>query len=391
LREKEKNSTSNPSTLLQKKNKTTNQTYEDLLSNLLGLGDSLKRAGAPHDAVMDAAEKLVAVQRASLRRSTALRAEAQGYDPSRFVGRSNENDNGGNGGNGDNEEPGATTTGGGGAGDATDFVGKLAAAERSRRGTRRAAEGGGEDDDDEEDSEVSDDSVAADTPGAGLEQRALDVLNQIREHEYHLHDLRGYAPEQSGRGNDDVMEVRGGGGMRPAATTATVGGGTVVVGTAPAGGPGPGAAAGGHNQALLGGARNARCPLTTKLLADISEPVEDQRGFVYERAAIEQYVLSETAKRVGGRRAGALPPPNSGIEAYPADVVERATSSGVVAPVAGTNHRVALGYLRPARRLLRELAARRAAAGGGGGGGGAFGEGDNGGGAGADADIDISE
>ena len=64
----------------------------------------------------------------------------------------------------------------------------------------------------------------------------------------------------------------------------------------------------------------------------------------------------------------------------------------MVAPVAGTNHSVSLGTLRPARRLLRELAARRArAAAGGGGVGGGDEAGGGGTGAGADADIEISE
>ena len=99
---------------------------------------------------------------------------------------------------------------------------------------------------------------------------------------------------------------------------------------------------------------------------------------------IEQYILSETAKRVGrvagGRRAAAMPQPGSALSAYPADVVQRARETGVVAPVAGTTHNVSLGALRPARRLLRELAARRrvaatAAAGGAGGVGGGGGGG----------------
>jgi hypothetical protein len=81
-----------------------------------------------------------------------------------------------------------------------------------------------------------------------------------------------------------------------------------------------------------------------------------------------------------------MPAPGAAASEYRADVVARATSEGVLAPVAGTNHMVSLGTLRPARRLLRELAARRARAAAAGGGG----RGEEGAGAGAYADIDIS-
>ena len=342
------------------------QTYDQLLENLLSVGESLKLAGAPHDAVIGAAEKLLAVQRGSLRRSTALLLEAQDYNPSRFVA-----------GNGENEEPAAAAAAGaGGAGDATDFAAKLSAdAAGGRSGRRRArarearseASGCGDGSDD-----GSDDSVGGADEAEALCTRARDALADLRQQEDRLNELRGFAPEQQrrrrARGDDDeVMEVRGG----------DAGGG-----------------AGAGRDGTMAGARNARCPLTTKLLAEIDDPVEDAGGFVYERAVIEGYVLSETAKRSfgGGRRGGAtaaMPAPGAAASEYRADVVARATSEGVLAPVAGTNHMVSLGTLRPARRLLRELAARRAraaAAGGGGWGG----RGEEGAGAGAYADIDIS-
>lgn len=346
--------------------KNIKQTYDQLLENLLSVGESLKLAGAPHDAVVGAAEKLLAVQRGSLRRSTALLLEAQDYNPSRFVA-----------GDGENEEPAAAAAAAaGGAGDATDFAAKLSAdasgarSGRGRAGTRAArgeASGGGDGGGDC----GGDRDGGADEAGA-LGTRARDALADLRQQEDRLNELRGFAPEQQrrrrARGDDDeVMEVRGG----------------------DAGG---GAGAGGAG--TMAGARNARCPLTTKLLAEIDDPVEDAGGFVYERAVIEGYVLSETAKRSFGvgRRGGAtaaMPAPGAAASEYRADVVVRATSEGVLAPVAGTNHMVSLGTLRPARRLLRELAARRAraaAAGGGGWGG----RGEEGAGAGAYADIDIS-
>ena len=380
---------------LSKKNNNQKQPYGQLLDNLLGLGESLQLAGAPPDAVVGAAEKLLQVQRGTLRRSTALLREATDYDPSRFV----------DGGNGENEGPAtaAAAAGGGGAGSATDFAAKLARRRRSSsRRSGESGESGGESSGGESENGDDDDSdsAAAEALAVELDPRARDALDELRQQEDRLDELRGFAPGErrrrargGGAGDDDdeVMEVRGdggggGGGGRPGPLAMVVAGDG---GAAAAGGGGGG---GHHHQnnanALLGGARNARCPLTSRPLAEIAEPVEDERGFGDERAAVERYILTETAKRLGGgrgTRAMAMPPPGSAASAYPADVVQRATSTGVVAPVAGTGHNVSLGALRPARRLLRELAARRARAGG-------VDEMEGGGaGAGADADIEISE
>ena len=334
--------------------------------------------------VVDAAEKLLAVQRGSVARFTALQVEAEKYDPSRFVGGGEAAGAAGAG------AAAAAPAAAGGAGDATDFKAKLAGGAGGKSGRRGEAKN--------EDGDDSEASRGGDSGGAAAEAlmcyAARTSLAEIREQENRLNELRGFAAEEQqrrrGGGDDDdeVMEVRGdaaaaggGGGARPAATA----GGTVAVGR-----PGGG---GGHQQALLGGARNARCPLTSKPLAQITDPVEDASGFVYELAAIESYILSETGRRVGGRRAGAIPPPGSAVSEYPADVVERATTSGVVAPFAGTSHNVSLGSLEPARRLLWELAAasgrRRARVGGSGVGGGGGGE--TGGGTGAGADVDVLE
>lgn len=349
-------------------------------------------AGAPHDAVVGAAEKLLRVQRGTLRRSAALLREARDYDPSRFVD---------GGGNRNGEEDGgpaargatAAAAGGGGVGSATDFAAKLARRRRSSSRRSGGGESGGESSGGESENGDGSDGAAADALAVELDPRARDALAELRQQEDRLDELRGYAPGErhrralGGDGDDDeVMEVRGGdGGGRP--------GPLAMVDAGDGGAAAAGGVGGHHHQntnALLGGARNARCPLTSKPLAEIADPVEDARGFVYERAAVERYILTETAKRFfggGGRGTRAmpvLPPPGSSASAYPADVVQRATDAGVVAPVAGTGHNVSLGALRPARRLLRELAARRARAAGGA-------DEMEGGGAGAGADIEISE
>ena len=75
------------------------------------------------------------------------------------------------------------------------------------------------------------------------------------------------------------LDGGGGGGVRPGAMVLHNGGGASVA-VAAAGGGGGGAAGHHQNNVLLGGARNARCPLTSRPLADIADPVEDDRGFV---------------------------------------------------------------------------------------------------------------
>eukprot|EP00878_Enallax_costatus_P006745 GHUV01007071.1.p1 GENE.GHUV01007071.1~~GHUV01007071.1.p1 ORF type:complete len:248 (+),score=71.52 GHUV01007071.1:273-1016(+) len=67
--------------------------------------------------------------------------------------------------------------------------------------------------------------------------------------------------------------------------------------------------------------KNDRCPITMKLLIDLKDPVEDDKGFVYEGEAIRQ-----TITRSGG---------------------------WMECPVAGASHRVQLSTLKPCRRVIR--------------------------------------
>lgn len=64
------------------------------------------------------------------------------------------------------------------------------------------------------------------------------------------------------------------------------------------------------------GPRNAKCPLTMKPVEEMEDPVEDARGFVYEREAIVQYI---------------------------------GKSKSTACPVAGTNHKVTVSELKPSR------------------------------------------
>jgi E3 SUMO-protein ligase NSE2 len=75
-------------------------------------------------------------------------------------------------------------------------------------------------------------------------------------------------------------------------------------------------------------ARNAKCPITMKVVLELEDPVEDEVGYVYDRQAIVQML-----KNAGPR--------------------------GIKCPEAGTNHRVTEGRLRPATKVL---AAQRKAA-----------------------------
>lgn len=67
---------------------------------------------------------------------------------------------------------------------------------------------------------------------------------------------------------------------------------------------------------------NSRCPITSKPIADIEEPVQDQKGYVYERRAIEQYIRS--------KRGAPVPCPQS-----------------------GTSHALTLADLKPAKAVVR--------------------------------------
>jgi hypothetical protein len=94
-----------------------------------------------------------------------------------------------------------------------------------------------------------------------------------------------------------------------------------------------------------GGARNARCPITSRPITELEDPVADALGFVYERAAVEDYI----ARRL------AAPPRAPGRARGPAGTVP--------CPVANTMHAVSAAELKSARALV--AAARRAAAGAG--------------------------
>jgi hypothetical protein len=73
--------------------------------------------------------------------------------------------------------------------------------------------------------------------------------------------------------------------------------------------------------------RNAKCPLSLKNLEDLNEPLEDSKGYVYEAAAIIDYIGRKTS---------------------------------VQCPVAGTTHTVKRAELKPSRHVMR-LKARREA------------------------------
>lgn len=74
------------------------------------------------------------------------------------------------------------------------------------------------------------------------------------------------------------------------------------------------------------GPRNAKCPITARPVEEMDDPVEDERGFVYEREAIVQYIGKSKSKDC---------------------------------PVAGTNHKVTVSELKPSRaaKKLKQRAA----------------------------------
>ena len=84
---------------------------------------------------------------------------------------------------------------------------------------------------------------------------------------------------------------------------------------------------------------NEMCPMSGKKLVDIDEPVADEKGYVYERAAIEDYIR-RNGKPEGRGGAG-----------------EKVMSC----PVAGTSHQVAVSKLKPSREVekLKRLKARQ--------------------------------
>ena len=66
----------------------------------------------------------------------------------------------------------------------------------------------------------------------------------------------------------------------------------------------------------LGAFPNAKCPITGKSLLDLEDPVEDHKGYVYEKSAMEQFI-------------------------------NKSSSGSKKCPAAGTSHQVTLADLRP--------------------------------------------
>jgi len=93
---------------------------------------------------------------------------------------------------------------------------------------------------------------------------------------------------------------------------------------------------------LLGGVSfpNEKCPMSGKRLEEVDEPVVDEKGYVYERAAIEAHV-AKYGKPEGGRGG-------TGEKA-------------VECPVAGTSHFVKVSKLKPSREVekLKRLKAKQ--------------------------------
>ncbi|DBA85803.1 TPA: hypothetical protein ACH3X1_005355 [Trebouxia sp. C0004] len=70
-----------------------------------------------------------------------------------------------------------------------------------------------------------------------------------------------------------------------------------------------------------GAAPNATCPLSGKPILELEDPVEDQKGYVYERENIEEYV--------------------------------RAARGSVACPAAATSHFVNMATLKKANKVIR--------------------------------------
>ncbi|BDA46158.1 probable E3 SUMO-protein ligase MMS21 [Coccomyxa sp. Obi] len=78
-------------------------------------------------------------------------------------------------------------------------------------------------------------------------------------------------------------------------------------------------------------ARNTKCPITAKEVLDLTEPVVDEVGFVYEREAIEDYLRRQPGQ---GNRP-------------------------VNAPIAGTSHKITIAGLKKASKVIREQRRRQ--------------------------------
>ena len=72
---------------------------------------------------------------------------------------------------------------------------------------------------------------------------------------------------------------------------------------------------------------NVKCPISGMSLKDIQDPVEDDKGYVYERQPMEQYITQHT---------------------------RRIRETAVDCPQSGTTHKVSLASLKPAMKLLRQ-------------------------------------
>lgn len=70
-------------------------------------------------------------------------------------------------------------------------------------------------------------------------------------------------------------------------------------------------------------APNERCPISFKFLLDLQDPVQDKKGFVYERASILAYIR------------------------------DKGRNGAVDSPQAGTSHKVAAADLQPATKVIR--------------------------------------
>lgn len=89
---------------------------------------------------------------------------------------------------------------------------------------------------------------------------------------------------------------------------------------------------------------NSKCPISGKAVEEIEHPVEDEKGYLYERDVIEQFIRANT-----GRGRG--------------DACD--------CPQSGTSHKISIASLKPAKQFTRwkkvkaQLAARRRASEGG--------------------------
>ncbi|CAD7703049.1 unnamed protein product [Ostreobium quekettii] len=73
----------------------------------------------------------------------------------------------------------------------------------------------------------------------------------------------------------------------------------------------------------MDGLANTVCPISGKNVLDLHDPVQDERGFIYEREVIEAYIKEASRNR-----------------------------STVTCPVAGTSHKITVASLRPAAGVI---------------------------------------